>query len=451
MNPIVKISVLTGLGGCLSVFSVGAEEMLNTPPLPVSAVSDTAAPEEIAIEPTGNLLLSQALALALTKNPSLAAFSQEIRAREAAALQANLLPNPTFGVQASNFGNNRFKGADGDVITLQLSQLVELGGKRAARTELAQLNQHLAGWDYEAQRMNVLTQVTQAYITVLATQQRLLLADKLLNLAKQVVNISAVKVRSGSVPPLEETKARVIQASAQIERQRAQQQLTASRLRLANSWGSTQAIFKSVQGDLEAISPLPALDSLIQRITENPDLARWTTEMDQRQAFIALQKSNAIPDVTFNLGTNAYLDGNDYNLNAGFSIALPIFNRNQGSILAAEQRLYKAQDERRNVEINTMTELQVVYQQLDTAYREIITLRRDVIPGAESAFNAASRGYRLGEFAFLQVLDAQRTLVRVKTQYLQAQANYHLNVAKIERLIGGALNPTSANKIGAIQ
>ena len=55
----------------------------------------------------------------------------------------------------------------------------------------------------------------------------------------QVVKISAAKVRSGSVAPLEETKAKVMQASSQIEQQRAQQQLAASRLRLANSWGST--------------------------------------------------------------------------------------------------------------------------------------------------------------------------------------------------------------------
>jgi cobalt-zinc-cadmium efflux system outer membrane protein len=120
-----------------------------------------------------------------------------------------------------------------------VSQLVELGGKRAARTEFARLNQNLANWDYETQRINVLTQVTQAYIAVLVTQQRLLLAEKLLDLAVQVVKISAAKVRSGSVAPLEETKAKVMQASSQIEQQRAQQQLAASSLRLANSWGST--------------------------------------------------------------------------------------------------------------------------------------------------------------------------------------------------------------------
>lgn len=206
-----------------------------------------------------------------------------------------------------------------------------------------------------------------------------------------------------------------------------------------------------MQGNLDDIHQPPELQTLIQRITENPDLARWATEMNQRQAWVEVEKSKAIPDITFNFGTNTYLDGNTYNLNAGFSIPLSIFDRNQGNILAAERRLHKAQDERRDAEVNTMTALKMVYQQLAAAYKEVSTLKSDVIPGAESAFNAASRGYRLGEFGFLDVLDAQRTLVSVKTQYLQAQADYHLNVAKIERLIGGALSPSSAKINETIQ
>jgi cobalt-zinc-cadmium efflux system outer membrane protein len=453
MKPQVKntpyaraIVSLTAVGFCLSFSQAYAETGSHAPKHQLSLQSsanfaDTAtAPIK---EPSAQLVLAQALAQALMGNPKLAAFSQEIRAREAATLQANLLPNPTLDVQASNFGNNKFKGADGDAITIALSQLVELGGKRAARTEVAMLNHELANWDYEAQRINVLTQVTLAYIEVLAAQQHLHLAEQLLDVAKKMFAIAAVKVHSGSVAPLEETKAKVIQASAQIDLQRTQKQLLASRQRLASTWGSTQVLFQSALGDLETIQQPPVLQNLVQRIKDNPDLARWATEINQRQALVDLEKSKAIPDITFNLGTNTYLDGHDYNMNAGFSMPLPVFDRNQGSILAAQRRLNKAEDERRNTEINTMTALNVIYQQLHSAYIEVIILRTDVIPGAESAFKVASRGYRLGEYDFLQVLDAQRTLVGVKTQYIRAQADYHLNVARIERLIGGSLNPSA--------
>jgi cobalt-zinc-cadmium efflux system outer membrane protein len=120
-------------------------------------------------ESAGTLVLPQALALTLTRNPELAAFSEEIRAREAAELQAGLLPNPVFGANAANFGNRAVRGFDGDVVTLALSQLIELGGKRAARIQVAQTGREVASWDYEVQRATVLARAAQAFIDVLGS------------------------------------------------------------------------------------------------------------------------------------------------------------------------------------------------------------------------------------------------------------------------------------------
>jgi cobalt-zinc-cadmium efflux system outer membrane protein len=47
----------------------------------------------------------------------------------------------------------------------------------------------------------------------------------------------------------------------------------------------------------------------------------------------------------------------------------------------------------------------------------------------------ASRGYELGRFGFLELLDAQRTLFQNQTLYLQALANYQRLINEIERLI----------------
>lgn len=394
-------------------------------------------------EPTGQLVLAQALALVLTGNPELAAFSGEIRAREAATLQASLMPNPVFNVKALNFGNNAFKDFDGDTVMIKLSQLVELGGKRAARTKAASLNQELADWDYESKRIDILTQTTQTFIGVLTAQKRLTLQQQLLKLSTQVLDTAISQVKAGNVTPLEETKARVAEASSRVELMRAQRELVTARQQLAATWGSDNPQFTRVAGDLDSIDEPPTLESLFQRVQSNPDLARWGTEMTQRQAVIAREKSKAIPNVNLSLGLVQKVIPGDTAMMAAFSIPIQLFDRNQGNIQEAEQRLSKAVDVRRNVKVQIATALNTAYQQLDAAYITVTTLRQEVIPGAESAFKAASRGYRLGKFDFLDVLDAQRTLFRVKAQYLQALSDYHLSVNSTERLIGGSLNPSS--------
>ena len=93
-------------------------------------------------------------------------------------------------------------------------------------------------------------------------------------------------------------------------------------------------------------------------------------------------------------------------------------------------------EERRAAEVLVTTALNTTYQSLAAANIEVTTLKTQVLPGAQSAFEAASQGYRLGKFGFLEVLDAQRTLFGAKAQYLRALSDYHKAVAEVERLIG---------------
>ena len=55
-------------------------------------------------EPTGEVTLQHALALALLENPKLRSYSLEVRAAEARVLQAGLLPNPEIELGIGEFG-----------------------------------------------------------------------------------------------------------------------------------------------------------------------------------------------------------------------------------------------------------------------------------------------------------------------------------------------------------
>ena len=70
-----------------------------------------------------------------------------------------------------------------------------------------------------------------------------------------------------------------------------------------------------------------------------------------------------------------------------------------------------------------------------------IALTREVLPGAQEAHVAATRGFELGKFGFLDVLDAQRTWLQVRSQYFAAVAQVHRNAAEIERLLGTTDRP----------
>jgi len=121
------------------------------------------APGGAVENPTGQITLRDALALALRQSPELASFAWEIRARESAAIQAGRPPNPVADILFEDLGASGRASDDsravGPQTTVQLSQLIELGGKRAARRILAGLERDLAEWDFETARIDVLTRV----------------------------------------------------------------------------------------------------------------------------------------------------------------------------------------------------------------------------------------------------------------------------------------------------
>jgi len=69
--------------------------------------------------------------------------------------------------------------------TLQLTQLIELGGKRAARVKIAERSRELVNWDYETRRVDVFTRTAEAFIDVLAGQERLTQAQELARASRQ--------------------------------------------------------------------------------------------------------------------------------------------------------------------------------------------------------------------------------------------------------------------------
>ena len=88
-----------------------------------------------------------------------------------------------------------------------------------------------------------------------------------------------------------------------------------------------------------------------------------------------------------------------------------------------------------------------MYQRLAAIDKEIATLRSVLLPGAQSAFDAATKGYQLGRFGYLDVLDAQRTLFQTRTQNLRALADYQRGVSEIERLVGGPMGVPPKRRI----
>ena len=386
-----------------------------------------------AADLTGQVTLAQALALTLKQNPDLAAFSWDVRSAEARVLQARLRPNPELGMQSEDISGSR-PGFSHSQTTLQLSQLLELGGKRTARVREATFGRELAKLDYESKRLDILKKTAQAFVEVLSAQERVRLGQENLELTSGLIPDIRKRIEAGKASAVEQTRSEVAVASARIELDQAKRSLITARQHLAAQWGSAQPKFAQVVGDLEHVTYLPSLENLSLSLAENPEIARWEPETDKRQATLRLQQAQAVPNITLSAAPRYIGETREWTSVIGFSLPLPLWNRNQGAILEAKHQLAKADDEKRSAVTRLSSELNDAYQTVARTSNEIHVLKESVLPGAEKAVEAIRQGYEAGRFSYLDVNEARRTLTTARLQYLQALSDYHKAVAEIEAL-----------------
>ncbi len=309
-------------------------------PYSVTPVPQGSAPYQDGPAPyAGGLTLREAIRRALRFSPAIQAATIEIDARRAETLQAGLRPNPVLDGDVQNVGQNVQE------LTLELSKVFELGGKRLKRIRAAELDVGVAAWDYEAARLRVVSNAAQAFVDVLASQDRITILVDLQTVAEKLSSAVGERVKEGIASPVEaqRTQIEVTRAKAQLNEERAL--LTVTKRRLANLWGAQGIDFSQARGELATTNHIPSPDQLSVYLDSNPDVARWVAEMTRREAVLSLARATAIPDLELGAGARRLEDADETGAVVSLSIPLPLFNRNQGNIAAAETRLFKGRRE----------------------------------------------------------------------------------------------------------
>lgn len=385
-----------------------------------------------------SLSLSQAIQSAFAENPDLAAARWEIGVAEGDRQQAGLIPNPVMSWEAEDTRRST------STTTVMLSQALELGGKRGARIDAASKGQDAARIELERRGNELRAEVVQAFYAALRAQTGLDLARQSLTLAERGLEVAEGRVRAGKSSPVEATRAQVQLAETTLLVRRAETLKTNSYRDLARATGSATASFDSL--DYSDLSPgkSPSAAKMLTAINQSAELRLAQTQIDQRDAALGSERAQRIPDVTVSIGSQYSREDRQRVNVVGVSLPLPLFNRNQGNVLAASRRADQARDLRNAVELRLRTQTQSALDQWTTASKDVESFNQVILPSAKSAVDAATRGFEMGKFGFLEVLDAQRTLIAARSQYLDSLAIATDARVTIERIYGD-LNQFSTN------
>ncbi|MDP3736319.1 MAG: TolC family protein [Hyphomonadaceae bacterium] len=397
------------------------------------AVALTAWPATAQEADAPALRLEDAFSRALEDAPTLRASEQASRAAEAGVRQADRAVNPTIELGAENLGGrSTYQGVDRAETTLFFSQTLEMGGDRAARTQLAGTGVRAAQADGALRRRDLLFAVETAYVAAQVAAANLVVANDRLAVAKEIVATVDRRVQAARDPLMAASRSQALLADAEIAVTSTQLSAEAARRQLASYWDGDAAFAV----DLSGFNTLAPSLGTLAGAAASPEIARARVEEERASGVIAVERARSHPDPIVSAGVRYFHEYDEAALVVGVTIPLTWWDNNSGAVDRAEAERSKLRLETEALRRNIAREVASAAAQVDIARSEIEAIDARLLPAAQQALERAREGYAAGAFSYLDVLDAQRVLVEARLQRNSALGSYHRARAALARLTG---------------
>ena len=378
------------------------------------------------------LTLERLEQIALENNPTLRGSAARLAAAHGLRKQAGLYPNPIVGYQGMEIGNEGRTGQQG----LFIRQEFVTAGKLQLNQAIAQQDIQRAEWLLEVQRYRVLNDVRTQFYEILTTQMRAKLADDLLRTAENGVEFARELVEAG-----EAIRPDVLRAENEVERIRILSETTQNRFRKA--WWQLAALLGKpnlppipLDGQLEDDIPKFTWDGIRTHVVgKSPEMKIAQTEVERARYKLQREQVEPVPNITVQAGV--HYDTTNHDTIAGVQIGLPIpvFNRNQGGIQAAQADFARAQQELARVEFALQDRLAEAFEKYRNAQLKAHRYHTVIMPKEKRSLDLIIEGKGLHEFSFLQVLTAQQSYFETCIEYVDALTELWRSVVQLRGLL----------------
>ena len=388
------------------------------------------------------LSLDQAIQLTLQNNPTLHQFTFKDTILEAQKQTNSLRPGFEVSAELENVaGSGGTNGLDAAESTIALSSVLELGGKRQARMSLADSRIEQFRWEQQAATLDVLGNLTTAFIEGLTFQANMELARESLNLSQSLLKTVQSRSAKGATPEAEVKRAKAALVRAELQLAASVSQFERQKVTLAQFWGVSDPAFTTLSGTLFQYREAEKFDQLFARIQSSPSLQVFLTETRVQEANLTLAKANARSDLTWQVGVRRLEESSDTAFVAGISVPLFSGRRNQGDVRAAEAQRDSAATAEKAALLRLHSELFQAFTLRAQSIDAVSRIKGTAIPALESALELTQRAYRNGRYRYQDLIAAQQELLMAKQSLIESASTALISQAVIEELTGQALNP----------
>lgn len=357
--------------------------------------------------------------MARENHPGLRGAAAKVESARGLMVQAGLPPNPSVGYQSDTVRTMNTNGYHGAYLqqTIITARKLGLGAEAAAIDYANAMVEQRKAW------VTITSGIRRAYFDVLASRQRMVLANAFFELTQRAYEAQVQLVKAGEAAPYEPLQLRVILAQARAALIKAEQESIANWRRLAAAVGCPDLPASALTGKIDCSVPVVSYEEALARMTAvHTDLEIAQNSMRKQQTLVTLADRAVVPDLnvgvvlqrdyTFEPGTTTY------NLVLGGD--LPVLNRNQGNRVATRAQVVQASQQIQVTRNELIASLAEVYGRYESNRLLAETFQSDALRDQVRAYRGVYQRYLAdpSSVSFNDVIVAQQTVATVLGQYL---------------------------------
>jgi len=367
----------------------------------------------------------------LKNNFDLLAAKYQIAEVDAAIIQAKLWDNPNLNIEQGAYNSNTNKWFDisksGETAVI-LQQLIYLAGKRDKRINIEKINSQIASYQFYDLMRALRYELRTSFFEFYFLRKSLSVYDRELAALKLLVDAYSIEYKKGNIPFKELARLQALQFNLENEKIDVLKNLTEKQSNIILLTGDT------LSRPIKPIFNISAFDSINAGsyslgqlydygLSNRYDLKISEAQILSEQMNLSLQKAMRIPDMT--LGARYDKAGSyvrNYNsLSIGFD--LPLWNRNQGNIKIAENKIEETKTLKNQKELEVKNDIKKAFVQLLETDRLYKLSLQKFDSSYDNLFDGITSAYRNHTINLLEFIDYYETYKNSKNEYYHLQNN----------------------------
>lgn len=378
----------------------------------------------------------ETLQLAYQHNPELRAVMADIERLKGVLIQSGLFPNPTISLEAENIGGSgQYQGYESAETTLSVTQPIPLGHRLHYLQSAAYANYAVGIARFHVKKMDIYTRVGMAYVDALYAGQWYAVTQKLTRLHQRIVSEIKRRNVAGAGTELDLRLAELRLYEARIRQNRAGREQRLAEAVLARVMGVGIKGHRQLT-DKGLSHQTVQWRLLVKKMPQSPALREKRLLLNARRAEITAAKKEVWPNLVVQLGGRHFSDDGNNAAVVSTSAQLPVFDRNQGKVAAAEAQYTQVLQEIKAVRLQLKQQLYQYLLDWEQNVYEADQVTRALLPLARKAVNLAEEGYKQGRYTYLELSQAMTMLYQEEKHFQRAHANYHKALIQMTGLLG---------------